>query len=126
MLYNNVRTIKRRYEMGYKKILLAIVLLVGLICISGCGNPRIACFEVEGSWVTVHNAWGEGDDEVFDLGQCWTDWCGIEFTENGKHHSLRFTNIKKEGGLTYGDVLSFDADIDGESYSYPEDSCVAE
>jgi hypothetical protein len=126
MLYNNVKTIKRRYEIGYKKILLAIVVSVGLICMSGCGNPRIACFEVEGSWVTVHNAWGEGDDENINLSSVFSDWYRLEFTENGKDHYIELTNIKKEGDLTYGDVLSFDARIDGEDYSYPEDSCIAE
>ncbi len=101
--------------MNYKKILLAI-LLVGLSCIIGCGKS--ISFDVSGNWVVVIPFWDNGAGESFNLSGCAYS-CGGSITEGEETHYYFFTNIEREGGTLYGDIISFDFELDWKNYSYP-------
>jgi len=100
---------------NYKKILL-VILVVGLSCIIGCGKS--VRFDVSGNWVGVIPFWNDGQGESFNLSGCPSS-CGGSITEGEETHTYFFTNIEREGGTLYGDIISFDVDIDGKNYSYP-------
>lgn len=101
--------------MNYKKLPL-VILVVGLSCFIGCGKS--VSFDVSGNWVGVTPFWNSGAGEMFNLSGCDSS-CGGSITEGAETHYYFFTNIEREGGTLYGDIISFDFELDGKNYSYP-------
>lgn len=80
-------------------------------------SQEAICFTVDGHDVTVHNLWKDGTSYTKNVGGL------LSFNEttnrNNETHTLEWTNIQSD----FEKVYSFDVNIDGKSFRYPENAC---
>jgi hypothetical protein len=103
-------------------ILLFIMTGVSLMLSSSCDKEdekEAICFTVSGFNVSVNHLWNSGMSETVNLqGLLSTQ---ITISSGGETHNLLFSSIVNNYQSYY--TQSFNATIDGKSYSYPQDEC---